>query len=81
MEYVGDDTEDGLKCHKVHCEFKSSGTSTPTTNMRIIWICPDRNYLPIRTEFYPGGWMGKYHRQKSAGWTVSANSPEVSGFQ
>ena len=48
--FEADDEIDGLHCHRVSIEtIRADGA---VANRRVVWICPDRNYLPIRTELF-----------------------------
>ncbi len=50
IHYEGDDIIDGLLCHRLRRDI--NWHSTQPSNYHIIWVAPERNYLPIRTEFH-----------------------------
>jgi hypothetical protein len=52
VTYDGDDTVAGLACHRLRVVQWRRGEEKPKDQFGIIWIAPDRNYLPIKSEWY-----------------------------
>ncbi len=63
VSYEGEEVVEGLNCFKVRCETQSRAASakagkaakpsqTTPADVRFIWLAIERNYLPVRTEFY-----------------------------
>jgi hypothetical protein len=50
--YVGEEDEAGLKCVKVRFDYKVGGRLDKYTSTRLFWLATDRNYLPVKTEYY-----------------------------
>ncbi len=46
--YEGDDLIDGLLCHRLR---RRRDRSPPWIADQFIWICPERNYLPVRMQW------------------------------
>ena len=63
VRYESEEVVGGLNCFKVRCETQSNVAPpkggkaskprrTTPADVRFIWLATDRNYLPVRTEFY-----------------------------
>jgi hypothetical protein len=53
--YIGDEMVDGLLCHKIRVAYwldSWKDRSIEGADLRYIWLAPDRNYLPVKTEMY-----------------------------
>ncbi|REJ88648.1 MAG: hypothetical protein DWQ34_21785 [Planctomycetota bacterium] len=55
--YEGDDLIDGLLCHRIRRDRMDEDGSTHTG--RYIWICPERNYIPLRVEWFQANRNGR----------------------
>ena len=43
---------DGLICIKLRCETWDKGERPTLNTLRFLWLAPERNYLPVKTESY-----------------------------
>ncbi len=54
--YEGDDLIDGLLCHRMR---RRRDKSPPWNTDQFIWICPERNFLPVRMQ-----WIEPRHSER-----------------
>jgi hypothetical protein len=53
VTYDGDEEIDGLQCHRVKLSaLLDSWKDGKGPTVLFLWISPERNYLPVRSEFY-----------------------------
>jgi hypothetical protein len=53
VRYDGDEVVDALTCHRLRLEYLlDSWKDGKGPSVRLLWVAPERNYLPIRTEWY-----------------------------
>jgi hypothetical protein len=62
---------DGLHCFKIRIETRSTGRAFSADPLRFVWLAPERNYLPVRTEFY--------NLASSANWNANGVLPDEIG--
>jgi hypothetical protein len=56
VDFEKDEVIDGLRCHRLRIAYMlDSWKDDRGPTVRFLWVAPDRNYLPIRTEFYNRG--------------------------
>jgi hypothetical protein len=55
VAYEGDDLIDGLLCHRLRIDHLN-GQERQVSNNRYVWLCRDRNLLPIRTQWLESLW-------------------------
>lgn len=51
IEYLGEDRRDGLRCAVLREAYLNSETREISSD-RLIWLAVERNYLPLRLEYY-----------------------------
>lgn len=66
VSYDGDEVVEGLHCHRLKILYKLDGWKDDRgPNVRFLWLAPERNYMPVRTEahgerpFDPKMWPGE----------------------
>jgi hypothetical protein len=53
VRYDGDEVENGLRCHRLRVDYPRDRLNDGLgPDVRYIWLSPERNYLPVRTEYY-----------------------------
>jgi hypothetical protein len=55
VEYMGQQTHRGLRCHVVGVSLKIEGTNTALTK-HVFWLPEERNYIPVRKSAYRYRW-------------------------
>jgi thiol-disulfide isomerase/thioredoxin len=58
IEYWGEDVVDGLKCEKLRVCLPHGEQAEPALFF-FLWLAKDRNYLPVRTEWYERRWSAR----------------------
>lgn len=58
VSYLGDEKVDGLSCKLLRLGHVSSGRSEPSS-FTFLWLCSERNYLPIRSETCDPAWSNR----------------------
>ena len=52
IRLVGDEIVDGLRCCKIRIGFHPDAWKDASEDVRYLWLARERNYLPVRTEFF-----------------------------
>ncbi|HEV3342039.1 MAG TPA: redoxin family protein [Pirellulales bacterium] len=62
VEYLGEETVDGLRCERLRLGFMYGTQTQPALQFFFLWLATDRNYLPVRSEHVDLAWSERLPR-------------------